>query len=201
MKTNYSLFTALLLISLSALKAEEIMSAEDIAFALTPKRSLTKIAPLARQQDFSEKAYKELNPGIDPATRGIKIVANGGGQQATVAVDPSATLSFDNIRFKLDSVELADVSSESQLREIAKALVAFDNKSFILEGYTCDLGEDNHNQKLSEKRALAVGRFLRAQGVKCELVPFGYGEREPKTENATENARSQNRRVVIRLKN
>jgi outer membrane protein OmpA-like peptidoglycan-associated protein len=201
MRPTLSLLPVLLAVTLVSLKAEEIRSAEDIAYALTPKRSLRQPAPVDRQQTFSEKAYRELNPALEPATRGIRIVASGGEQQATVAVDASATLSFGNIRFKLDSVELADASSEAQLREIAKALLAFETKAFVLEGHTCDLGEDKHNQQLSEQRALAIGRFLRTQGVKCELVPFGYGEREPKTENTTEEARSQNRRVVIRLKN
>jgi len=178
--------------------AGEIIAAEEIEHLLTPKRSLK--GPKERTQAFSDEAYRSLNKGEDPATRGIKIVKTSEGQEATVAVDTSATVSFDNVRFKIDSTELADAVSAKQLEEIAKALSKFGARTFVLEGHTCDLGDEAHNQKLSENRALAVGRFLRSRGVSCVLVPFGYGERDPKNLNDSEASREQNRRVVISLK-
>lgn len=181
------------------LLAEEIISADTITHALTPKRSLQN-TKIERKQTFSENSYRTLNPGLNAKERGINVVANGDSQQASVNVDQSASLSFANIRFKLDSTDLADTHSENQLREIAKALSNFPNKSFVMEGHTCDRGETEYNQKLSERRALAIGQWFRAHGVTCELIPLGYGESDPKVENTTEENRSQNRRVVISLK-
>ena len=187
------------MIAILPLHAEEIVTAEAIYHALAPKRSMFD-TKAQRQNAFSEKIYRELNPGLDPANRGIRIIATADGQQATVTVDQSATISFDSIRFKFDSTELADEFSERQLKEIARSLAEQKDKSFLLEGHTCELGEKDHNKDLSERRAKAVGLYLRANGVSCEFVVFGFGENEPRAENSSEVSRAKNRRVVIRLK-
>jgi len=179
-----------------------VRSAEDIAKGLAAGEGVRGGKTEKRTQTFSKEAYRKLNPLFDPESRGIVIVQNGSQQQATVTVNPAASISFENIRFKIDSIELADEESARQLVEIAKALKDTDagKRSYIIEGHTCSVGTDAHNQTLSEKRSLAVGIFLRQQGVNCELVPFGYGEQEPVQSNETERGRSTNRRVVVKVK-
>jgi outer membrane protein OmpA-like peptidoglycan-associated protein len=133
------------------------------------------------------------------ADRGIKVVSAANGQnQVSVDVDPGTAVAFPNILFKLDSTELADQDSVRQVTEIAQAMVASGGKSFLLEGHTCDLGNDEHNQGLSERRAAAILAILSSQGVPAsQLVPMGFGERQPAIPNTSEDSRRQNRRVVI----
>lgn len=184
---------------LHAQSAPDITPADAITRSLAPSTRGSK--NIERTQIFSRAHYQELNPGIDPGTRCIRIVAAGSQVQATVNVDAAAQVSFDNIRFKIDSVELADQTSVLQLNAIVQALKQLGtDSSFIIEGHTCDLGADAHNQQLSENRALAVGKFFRRNGVQCELVTLGYGEQEPANSNDSEAQRSKNRRVVIRKK-
>lgn len=136
------------------------------------------------------------------ADRGIIVVPVGNGQnQVSVNVDPDTSVSFPNILFKLNSTELADRDSAQQVEEIAKALVSSGEKSFVLEGHTCDLGTDQHNQGLSERRAAAIQAILTARGVAAaRLTPMGFGEKEPALPNTSEANREQNRRVVISVK-
>lgn len=69
---------------------------------------------------------------------------------------------------------------------------------FLIEGHTCDLGTDDINQKLSEKRALAVHAALITRGVPVGmLLVMGQGESSPVVNNSDESQRALNRRVTI----
>lgn len=204
MKRHSSFRTQLLgiassiLLAACAIASDGIKSADEIAASLEPTRSTRSVD---RTEQFSRDAYEELNPGVRPESRGIMVMATAQGAQATVSVGSNTNVSFDNVRFKLNSVELADEASARQLMEIVKALKQFgSDRAFVIEGHTCDLGEEAYNQKLSEKRALVVGLFMRKQGVSCELVPLGFGERDRVTTETDEPSRQKNRRVVVRTK-
>jgi OOP family OmpA-OmpF porin len=69
----------------------------------------------------------------------------------------------------------------------------------LLAGHTDSIGEDDYNQKLSERRAMAVRQTLiNDYGIDGgRLVARGYGEAQPVADNATEEGRYQNRRVEV----
>lgn len=65
-------------------------------------------------------------------------------------------------------------------------------------GNTDSKGSDAYNQKLSERRAAAVGNYLIENGVPASLIEaYGNGERNPVASNDTAEGRAQNRRVDI----
>ncbi len=67
-----------------------------------------------------------------------------------------------------------------------------------IEGHTDSDGNKAGNQALSEKRAMAVARWLVAQGVECSrLIPVGFGQDKPIADNATPDGKAQNRRVAF----
>lgn len=136
------------------------------------------------------------------ADRGIAVVPDGqGGGQITVGVDPSSSVTFQNIHFKLNSTELADETSRQQVEQIAQAMKSAAGKQFVLEGHTCDLGTDGHNLGLSERRAAAILQMLAARGVTAaQLLPLGFGESKPAAPNTSEVNREENRRVVISVR-
>jgi OmpA-OmpF porin, OOP family len=75
-------------------------------------------------------------------------------------------------------------------------------KDFItllrIEVHSDAQGSAQHNQLLSEKRALAVGRALVARGINCmRLIAVGFGETKPIAPNTTPEGRAQNRRTVF----
>ncbi|MEZ5534645.1 MAG: Ig-like domain-containing protein [Thiolinea sp.] len=66
-----------------------------------------------------------------------------------------------------------------------------------ITGNTCDLGSDEMNQSLSERRAAQVRSFMVANGFNAdELLARGLGETSPKYPN-TDATRHRNRRVDI----
>jgi OOP family OmpA-OmpF porin len=71
--------------------------------------------------------------------------------------------------------------------------------SGVIEGHTDSIGKDAYNQKLSERRALAVREYLAAQGIaESRMIPTGFGESQPVADNKTAEGRAENRRVVLR---
>jgi outer membrane protein OmpA-like peptidoglycan-associated protein len=69
-----------------------------------------------------------------------------------------------------------------------------------IAGHTDDVGSEEDNQQLSERRALSVKTYLESQGVSAERISaVGYGESHPVADNDTEEGRARNRRTTFRL--
>jgi len=86
------------------------------------------------------------------------------------------------------------------LNDVALVLVEYDKTLVEISGHTDTTGAADYNQRLSERRAESVRRYLSAQGVKeVRLVARGFGERMPIASNETPAGRQQNRRVEIQL--
>lgn len=67
-----------------------------------------------------------------------------------------------------------------------------------IEGHTDNVGNASDNQSLSERRSMAVARWLTGKGIKCKrLIPVGFGASKPVADNATAEGREQNRRTVF----
>ncbi len=98
------------------------------------------------------------------------------------------------------------VGGDKLLPESDKALAALksylDDKTYIsllrIEGHTDADGDLDVNQTLSEKRALAVARWLVEKGVDCKrLLPVGFGSNKPVAPNDTPEGKAQNRRLAF----
>lgn len=67
-------------------------------------------------------------------------------------------------------------------------------------GYTDAIGSDSYNTKLSQRRAQSVVDYLISKGVeRNNLTIVGYGEANPVATNDTDEGRSMNRRVEIKI--
>ena len=67
-----------------------------------------------------------------------------------------------------------------------------------VEGHTDSVGSAAYNQKLSERRAQAVKRYLVRQGIDpSRITTEGYGKSRPIASNETEEGRAKNRRADI----
>jgi len=69
-----------------------------------------------------------------------------------------------------------------------------------VQGHTSNTASAEYNQRLSERRATAVAKYLRHKvGGSATLVPQGYGLTSPIDTNDTEEGRANNRRVELKV--
>jgi outer membrane protein OmpA-like peptidoglycan-associated protein len=89
--------------------------------------------------------------------------------------------------------------SEPVLKEIADALTANPDWNLRIEGHTDNIGGDQYNQALSERRAGAVKAALveRHSIQDSRLKTAGFGASRPKESNDTLEGRARNRRVEL----
>lgn len=74
-----------------------------------------------------------------------------------------------------------------------------DAKSYVsllrVENHSDNVGDARQSQTLSERRALAITRWLVGKGVDCKrLIAVGFGANKPVADNATADGRALNRR-------
>lgn len=103
-----------------------------------------------------------------------------------------------NIYFAFGKAEILPESTD-ELKKWADILKDHDFKA-VIEGHTDNVGNEDENLKLSQKRAAAVVTELIRLGCDgTKISSIGYGESRPITENNTEEGRAQNRRVEVKL--
>lgn len=67
-----------------------------------------------------------------------------------------------------------------------------------IEGHTAGGGDPASAQRLSERRALAVGRYLIEQGIDCKrLIAVGFGASRPLYDSSTPQRRAYNQRITF----
>ncbi len=110
-------------------------------------------------------------------------------------------LSMSDILFETGKADLKPELKEN-LAEIAGILKnLLTESSVVIEGHTDNVGGEQINQFLSDKRALSVLDYLVERGVdKKRLKSVGYGLSRPVADNNTDEGRSKNRRVELVIK-
>jgi outer membrane protein OmpA-like peptidoglycan-associated protein len=72
----------------------------------------------------------------------------------------------------------------------------------LIEGHTDDVGSEESNFNLSQRRANSVKSYLMTQGIQSDrLTTSGLGEGSPVAGNDTATGRQQNRRVEVVISN
>jgi outer membrane protein OmpA-like peptidoglycan-associated protein len=129
-------------------------------------------------------------------------LSEGGEQKLTLKVGPieiGAHLTLDHITFASNSADL-DSTSFVTLARVTELLQNNVNVSVEISAHTDDIGDDVYNQRLSERRALSIVRYLSKKGIAiARLRPIGYGEKRPLFPNDSDDHRGLNRRVELRV--
>jgi outer membrane protein OmpA-like peptidoglycan-associated protein/Tol biopolymer transport system component len=116
-----------------------------------------------------------------------------------VPIELDGKIALNNITFETNSAALRK-SSRFELDLVVELMKVNPNLQVEISAHTDDVGEDESNLKLSNKRAQSALEYLIKKGVTKErMVPKGYGESKPLVENDSDENRAQNRRVELRV--
>jgi outer membrane protein OmpA-like peptidoglycan-associated protein len=112
-------------------------------------------------------------------------------------IEKGLTFKLKNINFETGSDKITPESYNSmdKMAEILK-----ENPTMVVEvgGHTDNTGDAKKNLDLSKKRATQVMNYLISKGVDAkQLKAVGYGETKPVADNATDEGKSLNRRVMF----
>ena len=85
---------------------------------------------------------------------------------------------------------------------VAGILLTSPDYSVSVNGHADDVGTEEYNQKLSERRAQAVRDYLAKAGLPPEILSVtGHGTKRPLVPGTSEAARAKNRRVELGIVN
>jgi outer membrane protein OmpA-like peptidoglycan-associated protein len=94
----------------------------------------------------------------------------------------------------------SDIKSgfNSTMDKLADVVVRYGKTTLTIVGHTDNVGSNEYNQKLSERRAHAVAQYFESRRVNAlRLATSGKGESQPVASNSSEGGRQANRRVEI----
>jgi outer membrane protein OmpA-like peptidoglycan-associated protein len=99
--------------------------------------------------------------------------------------------------FETNSTEIKP-GFHSTMDKLADVVVRYGKTTLTIVGHTDNVGSNSYNQKLSERRAHSVARYLETKQVNSvRLAIAGKGESQPVASNNSESGRQANRRVEI----
>ena len=107
---------------------------------------------------------------------------------------------LEGVVFRHDSAALGG-DSHAILNRVADKLGSRPDVMVEVAGHTDSQGENGYNQGLSQRRAIAVMKYLISRGVDAnQLTARGYGETQPVADNTSAEGRAKNRRVELHIR-
>ena len=101
-----------------------------------------------------------------------------------------------NILFDIDKAVIRD-EYRDEVNRVATFMQKFPSTTATIEGHTDEVGTDEYNMQLSQRRAQSVVDYLVVSfGIdRSRLTARGYGKSRPIADNSTEAGKQKNRRV------
>ncbi|MGE5252768.1 MAG: OmpA family protein [Planctomycetaceae bacterium] len=109
-------------------------------------------------------------------------------------VEPIDLVSL-RLQFAFDDYSLSSQAKEN-LEKLASWMKKADMAKIQVEGHACEIGTNEYNLALGERRANSAKTYLEGLGIAgARLSTISYGEERPLDPGHTEAARSKNRRA------
>lgn len=117
------------------------------------------------------------------------------------ATDRGLVLTLGDVLFASGKSDVK-VGATSNLNKLVAFLNKYPDRRVQIEGHTDNVGGDDLNQGLSQRRAESVKAYLVQQGIAgSRLTAVGMGKTQPLADNTSDSGRQQNRRVVAIIEN
>jgi outer membrane protein OmpA-like peptidoglycan-associated protein len=170
-------------------------AAEAAVARLGAKRALA-LVPSVLQIRGLEGGIAGQGSGIVATVQEVRQAMQSLGAQET-ALEVRVALPAD-VLFDFDKADIRSDAAQA-LAQLATLIRAYPSGRAELEGHTDSKGNDAYNQRLSQRRAESVKRWLveREEIAADRLSTRGAGESRPVASNDDEAGRQRNRRVEV----
>ena len=117
------------------------------------------------------------------------------------ATDRGLVVTLGDLLFDTGKATLKG-GAAGHLGKLAAFLNQYPDRTVLIEGHTDNVGSEDYNLGLSQRRANSVMTYLVSQGVAANrLAAYGKGENFAISDNESASGRQQNRRVEIIIAN
>jgi OOP family OmpA-OmpF porin len=163
----------------------------------TTEYQITSVGPGGTIYEFAKVSVNPKPappPPPPPPPEPVKEVA------PAPAPAPPKVIEKTTLRVNFDTNKAVIRKADSaELQKAVDLVKKYPEAKVVVVGYTDDRGSDTYNQKLSEKRAQAVKKYLVDKGgVKADRITAeGKGEADPVGDNKTKKGQFENRRVEV----
>jgi len=161
------------------------------------KQAASALEAAASAQAEAQRIRKEAEAELNRLEEALSQVA----ETRRTALGLVMNLGSDYLKFEFDKADLRPEDREL-LSRVAGILLTSPDYSVSVNGHTDDVGTEEYNQKLSERRAQAVRDYLAKAGLPPEILSVtGHGKKRPLVPGTSESARAKNRRVELGIVN
>lgn len=137
---------------------------------------------------------------IQPKKEVVREVVRQQPAPAPAPVAVSNVLSEYQINFAFDSSAI-ETEANGTLDRVAREIKQYNPSEVTVAGHTDTAGKSEYNQKLSERRALAVSEALTARGVQNRVLDMkAYGQNNLAVQTPDNTPLRENRRVVVEFR-
>ena len=155
----------------------------------------TALHAAAEARAEAERLRKEAEAELNRLEQALGQVA----ETRRTALGLVMNLGSDYLKFEFDKAELRSGDREL-LSRIAGILLTSKDYTVSVNGHTDDVGDAEYNQKLSERRSIAVADWLVDNGLDHNrLLSVAFGEARPIATNDSAVGRQENRRTSFHV--
>jgi outer membrane protein OmpA-like peptidoglycan-associated protein len=179
--------------------------AEDQRAKLGEERERARLA--ARTQEANRARADADSTRIAAASAASEAALHSADMQRQIdALQAKETnrglvLTLGDVLFTSGRADLK-AGAASNLNRLVTFLNQNPDRNVQIEGHTDNVGGDDYNQGLSQRRAESVKAHLTQQGIDSgRIAASGKGEHQPVSDNDSEGGRLQNRRVEVIIEN
>ena len=174
------------------LAQEEMSLAQEQAQRAREERSLAQ-EQAQRAREEQERIRRERDEDLDRLHTAFNQIV----ETRRTALGLVMSLGSDSMQFNFDNATLRPENREL-LSKIVGILLTSKNYGIYVYGHTDDIGSEEYNLDLSEKRAQTVREYLTENGIAPEIITSkGFGKSRPIVPGTSAEARAENRRVEI----
>ncbi|MES2932440.1 MAG: OmpA family protein [Pseudomonadota bacterium] len=150
-----------------------------------------------RKADEAQLAAAEAKRQKDDAEMRAANLEKQLNELAAKQTERGLVITLGDVLFDTDKADLKPQGLRS-VQKLGDFLKQYPKRTVRVEGFTDSTGDAQHNQDLSERRALSVRNALLAMGIGPDRIANrGYASAYPVASNDTPSNRQLNRRVEI----
>ncbi|MDY6947902.1 MAG: OmpA family protein [Pseudomonadota bacterium] len=179
--------------------SEKILTAEANEQVAAGTAQRQAVLMQARERDVSKNAdeARQNAERADDALRQVSSLETELADLKLQKTDRGLVLTLGDVLFDTGQATLKPGAAAS-LDRLASALREQTGRKVLIEGHTDNVGSDQNNLGLSERRAQSVQAALTQRGVnRNQITALGKGENFPIASNDSPSGRQTNRRVEL----